>query len=182
MRRHKTHGAIGRQYEKSQTYHRSSHSASNKSPPHPPPAPPRPHPATDIVPRQPPDNSLRLAPSSRSSLTPITGTSNRISCFGFAIFTTVSARLSVEASPSERSFMSCAGPLNRRVRSFHGFDRNARRFCDHDRLPNVELPPAAAPPTRPYSMFFRSCSVGARRSALPISPATAPAVTLNSPA
>ena len=38
------------------------------------------------------------------------------------------------------------GALDRGVRSFHGLDRNARRFRNHDRLPDIVPAPVAARP------------------------------------
>ena len=94
-----------------------------------------------VRPLQSPDKSRLPRASPRSSSIPITGTSKRISCFGFATFTPSGwrVRASMPAShllpqrPHHRP-----GPLDRRVRPLHGLHRNAGLRRHHYRLPDVE--------------------------------------------
>ena len=71
-------------------------------------------------------------------LMPITGTSKRISWFGLAILTTVSAAAQGRGLAFQRLHdLSCA--FDGRIGAFHGFDGDAGGLGDHHRLSDVVL-------------------------------------------
>src|SRR5579883_91097 len=93
---------------------------------------------------------------------PTTGTSKRMSCFGFATFTTVRLRSSVEASPSSSSDRIMAP-----ARSIAASVPSIASTATHAWLATTTVWPMSYPATacataRPYTMSFCSCSDGAR--------------------
>src|ERR1019366_7773254 len=110
--------------------------------------------------------------------TPITGTSKRISCFGFATFTTVSARLSVEAPPfdpdpaSDSDFKSndrISSPARSIVASVPSIASTVTHAASAiTTVCPMSYSASRRPTARPYSMFLRSCPLGARLLSTPV--------------
>src|SRR6185437_3676470 len=97
--------------------------------------------------------------------TPTTGTSKRMSWFGLAIFTTVNARFSVEASASSEDIRCPARSIVASVPSIASTATQAASAITTV-CPMSYCARLCATP-RPYSMFFFSCSVGARLVSTP---------------